>query len=142
MVSFCISTKYKWGIPCKLTAISSFESSYSLHLQGLSKFQAIAGITNLLIFNEYLTNLFLLVVALLAEHSFWFSGSSMVKQFQHAVQSFKSQQNISIGTVKAEVETEFNNASDGDSAWLIQWIIENKLVCIIILYFLLKPLIY
>jgi len=30
----------------------------------------------------------------------------------------------------AEVETAFNNASDKeDSAWLIQWVINNKLVC-------------
>ena len=142
MVSFCISTKHKWGIPCKLTAISSFGSSYSFHLQGLSKFQAIAGITDLLIFNEYLTIWFLLVVALLAEHSFWFSGSNMVTQFQHAVKSFNSQQNINVSKVKAEVETAFNKASDGNSAWLIQWIIENKLVCIFTLYFLLKPLTY
>jgi len=38
----------------------------------------------------------------------------------------------------AEVETAFNNASNKeDPAWLIQWVIKNKLVCNIILYFLL-----
>jgi GTPase Era involved in 16S rRNA processing len=78
--------------------------------QGLLKFQAIA------------------VLALLAEHSFWFSGSSMEEQFSHAVKSFESQTHISVTTVQEEVEATFNNASDKqDSAWLIQWVIENKL---------------
>jgi hypothetical protein len=37
----------------------------------------------------------------------------------------------------AEVEIAFNNASDKeDPAWLIQWVINNKLVCSIILDFL------
>ena len=36
----------------------------------------------------------------------------------------------------AEVEIAFNNASDKeDPAWLIQWVINNKLVCNIILDF-------
>jgi len=66
------------------------------------------------------------VVALLAEHSFWFSGNDMEKQLSHAIKSFKSQKNIKL--VQAEVETAFNNATNkGDSAWLIQLIIDNKL---------------
>jgi len=43
--------------------------------------------------------------------------------------------------MKAEVETAFKNASDKeDPAWLIQWIIDNKLVLDIILNLLLKTL--
>jgi len=42
----------------------------------------------------------------------------------------------------AAVETTFNNTSDKkDSAWLIQWVINNKLVCNITLYFLFLILI-
>jgi len=78
-------------------------------------------------------------VALLAEHSFWFSGRDMSKQFLYAIKSFKSQKNINI--VMAEVETALTNASDKkDPAWLIQWVIDNKLVCNIILHFLFKLL--
>jgi hypothetical protein len=52
----------------------------------------------------------------------------MAEQFLHAVKSFKSQAHIIV--VMAKVETAFNNASDKeDPAWLIQWIINNKLVC-------------
>jgi hypothetical protein len=36
-----------------------------------------------------------------------------------------------------EVQAALNNASDKeDPAWLIQWIINNKLVCNITLYFI------
>jgi hypothetical protein len=77
------------------------------------------------------------VVALLAEHSFWISGSSFEEQFLHAVKSFKSQKHIDITLVMAEVETAFKNARDKQgSAWLIQWVINNKLVCNITLDFL------
>jgi len=66
------------------------------------------------------------VVALLAEHSFWFSGDDMEKQLSHAIKSFKSQKNIKL--VQADIETAFNNTTDKeDSAWLIQLIIDNKL---------------
>jgi len=75
-----------------------------------------------------------LVVALLAEHSFWFSGTNIAEQFHHAVKSFKK--HISITLVMAAVETAFNNATNkGDSAWLIQWVINNRLVCKITSYF-------
>jgi len=68
------------------------------------------------------------VVALLAEHSFWFFGPDIVTQLPDAVKSFKSQKNIN--TVIGEVETAFTNASDNeDLAWLIQRVIDNKLVC-------------
>jgi hypothetical protein len=94
-----------------------------------------------LIFNEYLT--ILLVVALLAEHSFWFSGRDMLVQISHAIKSFKFQKCITINMVKAEVEAEFNNASDKQNpAWLIQWVIGHKLVCDIISKFLFQKLIY
>jgi len=66
----------------------------------------------------------------LAEHSFWFSGGNIAEQFPYAVKSFQSQAYINITLLMAEVETAFNNASDKeDSAWLIQWVINNKLVC-------------
>jgi len=88
-------------------------------------------------FYESLT--ILLVVALLAVHSFWFSGGYITKQFSHAVKSFKSQKHVNIAIVMEEVETAFNNASDKENpAWLIQWVIDNKLVCNIILYLLFK----
>jgi hypothetical protein len=91
-----------------------------------------------LIFNEYLT--ILLVVALLAEHSFWFSGEDMQAQIPHAIKSFKSQKHISV--VKAEVEAAFNNASDKENpTWLIQWVIGHKLVCDIIFNFQFQKLI-
>jgi hypothetical protein len=94
-----------------------------------------------LIFNEYLT--ILLVVALLAEHSFWFSGGDMLAQISYAIKSFKSQKHITINMVKAEVEAEFNNASDKQNpAWLIQWVIGHKLVCDIISKFLFQKLIH
>jgi hypothetical protein len=90
-----------------------------------------------LIFNKYLT--ILLVVALLAEHSFWFSGKDMAAQIPHAIKSFKSQNHITINIVKAEVEAAFNNASDKENpTWLIQWIIGHKLVCDIIFNFLFQ----
>jgi len=61
----------------------------------------------------------------------------MAEQFLHAIKSFKSQAHINITLVMAEVETAFNNANDKeDPAWLIQWIINNKLVCNLILDFL------
>ena len=79
------------------------------------------------------------VVALLAEHSFWFSGSHIGDQFPHAIKSFKSQKHISIPLVMAEVQTAFNNADDEeDPAWLIQWVINNKLVCNITSEFLFQ----
>jgi hypothetical protein len=94
-----------------------------------------------LIFNKYLT--ILLVVALLAEHSFWFSGYDMQGQIPHAIKSFKSQKHITINMVKAEVEAAFNNASDKrNPAWLIQWVIGHKLVCDIIPNFQFQKLIY
>ncbi|KIM42374.1 hypothetical protein M413DRAFT_132886 [Hebeloma cylindrosporum] len=77
---------------------------------GLLKFQVIA------------------VIALLVEHSFWFAGKDIGKQFSHAIKSFKSQKHLTINIFKAEVEAAFNNASDKeDPAWLIQWIIDHKL---------------
>jgi hypothetical protein len=86
----------------------------------------VSGITNSLFFNEYL--IILLAIALLAEHSFWFSGKDMKAQLSYAIKSFNFQKNIRI--LKAEVETAFNNANDKeDSAWLIQWVIDHKLVC-------------
>jgi len=78
------------------------------------------------------------VVALLAEHSFWFSGG-YIEQLPYAIKSFKSQKNIKL--VQAEVETAFRNATNKeDSAWLIQLVIDNKLVCNIILHLLFKIL--
>ena len=72
-------------------------------------------------------------MALLAEHSFWFSGTDMEEQLPHAVKSFKSQKDFSIMKVMVEIETAFNNTTDReDPAWLIQWVINNKLVCNII----------
>jgi len=54
----------------------------------------------------------------------------MPEQLPHAVKSFKSQKHINITIVMVEVEKAFNNASDqADPAWLIQWVINNKLVC-------------
>ena len=45
--------------------------------------------------------------------------------------------------VKAEVEVAFNNASDKKNpAWLIQWVIDHKLVCDIVFNFLFQKLIY
>jgi hypothetical protein len=77
------------------------------------------------------------VVALLTEHSFWFSGSDMQEQFPHAVKSFKSQKHTNITLVMTEVETAFNNARNKEnSTWLIHWVINNKLVCNITLDFL------
>jgi hypothetical protein len=105
------------------------------------KLSLVSGITDLLFFNKYL--IILLVVALLAEHSFWFSGKDMKAQLPHAIKSFKSQKHITISIVKAEVETAFINASDKkDPAWLIQWVIDHKLVCDIIFNFLFQVLIY
>ena len=61
----------------------------------------------------------------------------MAEQFSYAVKSFKSQKHINITLVMIAVEAAFNNASDKeDSAWLIQWIINNKFVCNITLFFL------
>jgi hypothetical protein len=61
----------------------------------------------------------------------------MAEQFPHAVKSFKSQTHINITLVMAEVETAFNNANDKDDpTWLIQWIVNNKLVCNLTLDFL------
>jgi len=58
-----------------------------------------------------------------------------VEQFIYATKSFKKHINITL--VIKEVETAFNNASDKeDLAWLIQWVIKNKLVCNITLDFL------
>jgi hypothetical protein len=63
----------------------------------------------------------------------------MAKQLSHAVKSFKSQKHTNITLVMAKVETAFNNASDKEvPAWLIQWVITNKLVCNITLNFLFK----
>ena len=53
----------------------------------------------------------------------------MEEQLPHAVKSFKSQKHINIMKVMVEIETAFNNATDReDPAWLIQWVINNKLV--------------
>ena len=57
----------------------------------------------------------------------------MEEQFSHAINSFKSQKHINIKTVMANVDIAFNNASHKkDPAWLIQWVIDNKLVCDIV----------
>jgi len=62
----------------------------------------------------------------------------METQLLYAIKSFKSQK-YDIGIIMAEVETIFNNASSKDDpAWLIQWVIVNKLVCYIISYFQFK----
>jgi hypothetical protein len=80
-------------------------------------------------------------LALLAEHSFWFSGRDMVGQLPAAIQSFNSQKHTNFTMMLAEVDTAFNNASDRNyPAWLIQWVIDNKLVCNIILHLLFKIL--
>jgi len=73
----------------------------------------------------------------LTEHSFWFSSNKITENFIYAAKSFKSQKYINITLVMKGVETAFNNASDKeDPAWLIQWVIKNKLVCNITLDFL------
>jgi len=80
-------------------------------------------------FNKWL--IILSVIALLAEHSFWFSGRNIQEQISYAVKSFKSQKHISI--VMREVEATLTNAiAKEDPAWLIQWAIDNKIVCNII----------
>jgi hypothetical protein len=80
-------------------------------------------------------------LALLAEHSFWFSGSNMLEQLPYSIKSFNSQKHTNFNVMMAELETEFDNASNqSDPAWLIQWVIDNKLVCDIILPFLFKIL--
>jgi len=87
---------------------SVFLQDKSKKYQGLSKFQAIA------------------VMALLAEHSFWFDGGHIENQLPHAIKSFNSQSHIN--TVKAKVETAFNDIRNKeDPTWLIQWVIDNKL---------------
>ena len=97
------------------------------------------GILNQLFCNQYLT--ILSVLALLAEHSFWFSGKDMKAQLSHAIKSFKSQKHITISILKAQVETAFHNAIDKeDPAWLIQWVISHKLVCDIIFNFMFQTL--
>jgi len=59
----------------------------------------------------------------------------IIKQFLSAIKSFKTQKHINV--TLAAVETAFNNASDkNDSAWLIQWVINNKFVHNITSYFL------
>ena len=81
----------------------------------------------------------LLVVALLLEHSFWFTGETILKQLSHAIESFKNQKNINISILNTEVKAAFNSASDKeDPAWLIQWVINHKLVCDIIFNFCFK----
>ena len=138
-ISFCIFKHWKWAIPSKFDALPSIWIFYSLYIQGLSKFHAIAGTINCLFCNPYLT--ILLVVALLAEHSFWFSGQKMEDQLPHAIKSFKSQKHITISILKSQVETAFNNAIDqGDPAWLIQWIISHRLVCDIFFTFMFQTL--
>jgi hypothetical protein len=63
----------------------------------------------------------------------------MEKQLSHAIKSFKSKKHIKIATLKTGVETAFNNADySQDPAWVIQWVIDNKLVGNIILNFLFK----
>ena len=65
----------------------------------------------------------------------------MEQQFPHAVKSFKSQKHTNITIVKAKVAATFNNASDKeDPAWLIQWVIKNKLVCDLLLNLLFRAL--
>jgi hypothetical protein len=54
----------------------------------------------------------------------------MFKQLLHAIKSFKSQPHITISIINTEVEVAFNSASDKKNpAWLIQWVIDHKLVC-------------
>jgi len=82
-------------------------------------------------------------VALLAEHSFWFSGKNIEQQFLHAVKSFKSQKHTRVTIVKAKVEAALNHAHDKeDPAWLTEWVIKNKLVCDLLLNLLFKALTY
>jgi hypothetical protein len=67
----------------------------------------------------------------------------MKAQLPYAIKSFKSQKHITINTLKAEVETAYNNAHYKENpAWLIQWVIDHKLVCDIISNFLFQVLIY
>jgi hypothetical protein len=67
----------------------------------------------------------------------------MFKQLPHAIKSFKSQEHITISMIKAEVEAAFNNASNKKNpAWLIQWVIDHKLVCNIIFNLLFQALTY
>ena len=57
----------------------------------------------------------------------------MKEQILYAIKSFKSQKHITPSIVKAEVEAAFNSASaKEDPSWLIQWVINHKLVCDII----------
>jgi len=52
----------------------------------------------------------------------------MEEQFPHAIKSFKSQKHTNITIVKEKIEIAFNNASHiEDPAWLIHWVINNKL---------------
>jgi len=68
------------------------------------------------------------VVTILLEHSFWFSGDDMKTQLSYAITSFKSQQYTSFNIMGAGIATAFNNASHKQNpAWLIQWVISNKL---------------
>jgi hypothetical protein len=61
----------------------------------------------------------------------------MAKQLLYAVKSFESQKHTNMTLVIKEVETAFNNASDKENpTWLIDWVINNKLVCNITLDFL------
>jgi len=53
----------------------------------------------------------------------------MQAQLSHAIKSFKSQKHNNMANVQEKVKTAFYNASDKeDPAWLIQWVIDNKLV--------------
>jgi hypothetical protein len=68
------------------------------------------------------------VVTVLLEHSFWFSGDNMKTQLSYAIKSFKSQQYTSFNIMGAGIATAFNNASHKQNpAWLIRWVISNKL---------------
>ena len=67
----------------------------------------------------------------------------MRQQLPYAIESFKSQRNITISILQAEVEAAFNYARDKKSpAWLIQWVIGHKLVCDITFNLLFQALTY
>ena len=63
----------------------------------------------------------------------------MQTQLSHAIKSFKWQKHINIAIVQAKVKTALYNASDKeDPTWLIEWVIDNKLVGNIIWIFFLN----
>ena len=119
-------------MPSKLNVLFSVLMIYISMCRGFLKFKPWLVFQIHLFLLKKLTNYQLLL--------FWQSILSgfLEIQCQHSfltIKSFKSQKhNISI--IMTEVATVLNNTSTKeDSAWLIQWVIDNKLVCYIILHF-------